>query len=184
MSPADPEADAAVWNRIAPVFSNWAFMRPDATWLSGVASRTGPSRILKLRRSRPALRLVPLVAGLRRAQLGRLVVLSEINHDQAMSALRLTLVANISGPIGALVLVNQFLPGSVEDFLRSLPPLALFLPLSVILSMLIGVIWFAYAGVAAARDLNHLLRISYAAAGGSVPGEDGEDVFATINELT
>jgi hypothetical protein len=183
MNPAGPEDDDAIWNRIAPVFSNWAFIRADRTWLSGIASRTGASRMLKLTRSQPARRLAPLIAGIGRAQLGRLVLLGDVNHDQAMSALRLTLVANISGPIGALVLVNQFLPGSIEAFLTSLPPLAVFLPLAVMLSMLIGVIWFAYAGVAASRDLNHLLRIRYGATGGHVHSED-DDALATISELT
>ncbi|MFN7164407.1 MAG: hypothetical protein ACK4P2_06260 [Hyphomonas sp.] len=180
MSSEVSETDEALWHKIAPIFSNRAFMRSNASWFSGLASRSGADRMTKLTRSRPAQRLKPLIAGLDRRRLGCLLVRSEINHDQAMSALRLTLVVNISVPVGALVLMNQFLPGSVETFLRDLPPLAVIAPLAMMLLLLIGVIWFAYAGVFAARDLNHLLRISHADAASTAPEEEGDDALSPL----
>ena len=185
MSSADKVAVDVLWNQIAPVFSNRAFMRPHRIWFAGVSERTGFDRMTRLTKSAAARKLAPLVAGLDRVQLGRLVVRSLLNQDQALSALRLTLVANISVPLGALVLINQFLPGSIGDLIRSLPPVAVLVPLLMMVSLLVGVIWFAYAGVAAARDLNHLLRLHLAdATGGAGGSEDDGDILETILDLT
>lgn len=185
MISADKVPVDTLWNQIAPVFSNRAFMRPHRIWFAGVSERTGFDRMMRLTQSPPARKLAPLVAGLDRVQLGRLVVRSVLNQDQALSALRLTLVANISVPLGALVLINQFLPGSVGDLIRSLPPVAVLVPLLMMVSLLVGVIWFAYAGVAAARDLNHLLRLHLAdATGGAGGSEDDGDILETILDLT
>lgn len=162
LNPEAMNSDEILWREIARIFANRAFMRPHASWFAGLASRSGFDRVAQLTGSRPAGQLAPLLAGLGRAQLCRLLVRSAINQDQAMSALRLTLVANISVPVSGLVLTNQFFPGSVEELLMSLPSVAVLVPLVAMLSILIGILWFAYAGVAAARDLNHLLRLRLA----------------------
>ena len=175
MSSAEKVPVETIWNQIAPIFSNRAFMRPHRSWVGGVSERTGFDRMAQLTRSAPARKLAPLVAGLDAVELGRLVVCSAINQDQAASALRLTLVANISVPVGALVLINQFLPGSVQDMILDLPLLVVFGTLMTMIVILIGVIWFAYAGVAAARDLNHLLRLHLADKTGGAGGADDED---------
>jgi hypothetical protein len=175
MSSAEKVPVETIWNQIAPIFSNRAFMRPHRMWFGGVSERTGHDRMKVLTQSAPARKLAPLVAGLDALQLGRLVVRSAINQDQAASALRLTLVANISVPVGALVLLNQFLPGSVEEMILDLPLLVVFGTLMTMILILIGVIWFAYAGVAAARDLNHLLRLHLADKTGGAGGADDED---------
>ncbi len=186
MSSADKVPVEALWSQIAPIFSNRAFMRPHRTWFGGVSERTGFDRMTQLTRSAAARKLAPLVAGLDAVQLGRLVVRSAVNQDQAASALRLTLVANISVPVGVLVLLNQFLPGSVSDLIRSLPPAVVMVPLFIMIAVLIGVIWFAYAGVAAARDLNHLLRLHLADATGAAgaAADDDGDALETQLDLT
>lgn len=169
----NPDVEA-LWPEISKAFSNRAFMRASASWLSGLAARAGASRMERLQATGPARKLKALIAGLDRAQIRRLLVYSEINHDQALSALRLTLVANISAPVGLLVLFNQFLPGSIQAFIGTMPTAAILIPLVMALSLLVGVLWFAYAGVAAGRDLNHLLRLSLAEAGLSAgAAEDG-----------
>lgn len=160
-------------------------MRASPSWLSGLGDRAGASRLERMQATRAAKTLRRLIAGLDRAQLQRLLVMSEINHEQAVSALRLTLVANISFPVGFLVLFNQFQPGSIQAMIESMPALAIILPLVMALSLLMGVLWFAYAGVDASRDLNHLLRLSLA----DTPrpaGEDDEtpDTLEMITDLT
>lgn len=186
MSSAEKVPADLLWNQIAPIFSNWAFMRPHRMWFGGVSERTGHDRMKELTQSAPARRLAPLVAGLDRVQLGRLAVRSAINQEQAASALRLTLVANISVPVGALVLLNQFLPGSVEEMIRSAPAIFVFGVLMSMLAVLLFVIWFSYAGVAAARDLNHLLRLHLADAadGAAAAGGDDGDALETLLDLT
>jgi hypothetical protein len=185
MSGSPGVSDAALWDAIAPIFSGRAFMRADASWLAGLASRSGHDRMQRLTGSKQAKRLQPMIAGLDRRQLYRLIVRSAINHEQATSALRLTLVANISGPIGALVLLNQFLPGSVQDFLLSLPPTFVIIPLFLGICTLISIIWFVYAGVSAARDLNHLLRLRLADLDdGHSEFEEDEDAMKVVFDLT
>lgn len=168
------------------MFSNRAFMRFSPSWMSGLAARAGASRIDRLKATGPAKKLKPLIASLDQDQLRTLLVYSEVNHDQALSALRLTLIANISIPVGFLVLFNQFLPGSIQAFVDSLPLAAILLPLGLALSILVGVLWFAYAGVNAARDLNHLLRLSAAEAGDSQEGFEDEpvDAIGLVTDLT
>lgn len=185
MSSADKVPVDVLWNQIAPIFSNRAFMRPHRTWFGGVSERTGFDRMTHLTQSAPARKLAPIVAGLDAVQLGRLAVRSAINQDQAASALRLTLVANISVPVGGLVLLNQFLPGSVQDTIRNVSLIGVFSALMAMLCVLLGVIWFAYAGVAAARDLNHLLRSHLVdVTGGAGASEDDGDILETILDLT
>lgn len=175
-----------LWPEIAKAFSNRAFMRVSPSWLSGLADRAGASRLERLQATRPAKTLKRLIAGLDRQQLQRLLVHSEINQEQAASALRLTLIANISIPVGFLVLFNQFIPGSIQGFIATLPALTVVGLLVTVLSLLVGVLWFSYAGVAAARDLNHLLRLSLAEAAQPAGGEDDEpvDAIGVVADLT
>lgn len=163
-------------------------MRASPSWLSGLADRAGASRIERLQATRPARKLKALIAGLDPSQIRQLLVYSEINHDQALSALRLTLVANISVPVGLLVLFNQFLPGSIQAFIGAMPTAVILIPLFSAVSLLVGVLWFAYAGVDAARDLNHLLRLNLAGSECATAGEGGAAFDAldhfTASELT
>jgi hypothetical protein len=176
----------SLWPEIAKAFSNRAFMRASPSWLSGLASRAGASRLDRLHATAPAKKLKTLTAGLDRTQLQRLLVYSEVNHDQALSALRLTLVANISIPVGMLVLFNQFLPGSIQAFVATLPAGAVVLPVAIALTILVSVLWFAYAGVDAARDLNHLLRLCVADAGRQAGELEDEpvDAIGLVTDLT
>ncbi|MEX1251946.1 MAG: hypothetical protein WEA77_12215 [Hyphomonas sp.] len=102
-----------------------------------------------------------------------------------MLALRLTLVANISVPVSALVLTNQFSPGSAQEVLISLPPVAVLAAPVAMLSILIGIPWIACAGGAAARDLSHLLRLRLAEIEPGDGGLDGaaDDVESPAAEL-
>lgn len=186
MSRSSAISDETLWDAIALIFSGRAFMRADASWFAGLASRSGHDRMKRLTESKQAKRLQQLIASLGRPQLSRLVVRSAINHEQAMSALRLTLIVNLSAPVGALVLTNQFLPGSVGDLILSLPPIAVYVPLLIMLSMLIGIIWFVYAGVTAAQDLNHLLRLRLAEIDdrGEEQDDEGTDILQLITDLT
>jgi hypothetical protein len=177
-------SDDMLWAKIAPVFSNRAFMRPHSAWYFGLASRAGENRIRELTGSAPARRLKAVLAEADAAQISRLAVRSAINQDQAEAALRLTLVANISAPVGGLVLLNQFLPGSVVDTFLDLSPLVVLMPLLMVVSILLAIIWYAYAGVAAARDLNHLLRIAQAEASDVIPEGPPEEPQSPEIELS
>ncbi len=135
----------------------------------GVSSRSGPLRVARLEACRPAKRLRAILSDLGPADIERLLVRSEVNLEQAISAFRLTLVANISIPVGLVVLINQLAPGAIGNLIAQTPALAILLPLSLTLALLITVMWYAYAGALAARDLNHLLRLRLADTGTGVP---------------
>lgn len=186
MSAAGKPTAETLWPEIARAFSNRAFMRASPSWLSGLADRAGASRLQRLQATRPAKALKRLISGLDPVQLQRLLVYSEVNQEQATSALRLTLIANISIPVGLLVLFNQVLPGSIQAFVATLPEIAIVAPLVAVISLLVGVLWFAYAGVDAARDLNHLLRLKLADAGRPAGGEGDEpvDAIGLVTDLT
>lgn len=96
------------------------------------------------------------------ADIAPLLVRSEVNLEQALSAFRLTLVVNISIPLGLVVLINQLAPGAIANLFVETPAVAVLGPLAVMLALLITAMWYAYAGALAARDLNHLLRLRLA----------------------
>lgn len=174
---------ASLWPEIAKAFPNRAFMRISPSWFSGLAPRVTSSRLERLQSTPPALKLRELTAGLDAARMRQLLAYSEVNLDQAVAALRLTLIVNISVPVGFLVLFNQFLPGRIQDFIGTMPSMAVLVPLALMLSVLVGILWFAYAGVDAARDLNHLLRLRLAETGGR--GEEDEGgMESVVTELS
>lgn len=103
------------------------------------------------------------------ADIAPLLVRSEVNLEQALSAFRLTLVVNISIPLGLVVLINQLAPGAIANLFVETPAVAVLGPLAVMLALLITAMWYAYAGALAARDLNHLLRLRLADTDTGVP---------------
>lgn len=158
----DASSREALWNEISKPFSNGAFMQLHTSWFAGLASRAGPKRMQQLARSKPARKLEQILADLKPEEVAPLIVRSEINLDKAISALRMTLVANISVPAGSLVLANQLASQRIQSMVETTPVMALAMSIGAVLFILLGIIWYAYAGVAAARDLNHLLRLKYA----------------------
>lgn len=150
------------WTEIAQAFSNRAFMKYNPTWLWGISARSGPRRIARLEGSRSAIHLQKILADLGNAEIASLLVRSEVNLEQALSAFRLTLVVNISIPLGLMVLINQLAPGAIGNLLAETPVEAILVPLFLALGLLITSMWYAYAGALAARDLNHLLRLRLA----------------------
>lgn len=182
----DTPVREALWQNLSRAFSNRAFLQLHSSWFAGLASRAGPGRMQVLARSKPARKLHQLLAGVAPEEIAPLIVRSEINLEQALSGLRLTLVSNISVPAGAMVLFNQLAPQSLAEMLAALPLSVILMPIGLVLVLLVGVIWYAYAGVAAARDLNHLLRLQYADAraerGGG--GDEGlAEAFETVTDL-
>ncbi|MFN7054519.1 hypothetical protein [Hyphomonas sp.] len=164
LKPSESVADA-LWPAIAKAFSNGAFMTFNPGWLgvSGVSSRAGPDRMARLTGSRPARRLAAIVSDLSGRDLTHLLVRSEINLEQALAALRMTLIANISIPLGLFLLANQLAQGSLVAIIADAPVLAILIPFAMAFSLLGAAMWYAYGGVVAARDLNHLLRLHLAA---------------------
>ena len=165
-----------VWRDAVRLYSNARGMRPQATWFSGVASRTSPRRVEALRRSSAARRLEALIVPLNSAAPRRLEALAAVNVEQASAALRLTLIANISLPVGSVLLFNQLFPGTVTTLIESSSPSSVILALSMMAALMLAALWYSYSGVRQARDLLHLILIARSGAtldhAGAVGGED------------
>lgn len=134
--------------------------------------------------SKPARKLEQILADAKPDEVAPLIVRSEINLDQAVSALRMTMVANISVPVGGIILANQLASQRIQDLIETTPVMALTTSIGAVLILMLGLIWYAYAGVAAARDLNHLLRLKYADSRSNAPYPDdgiGEAISAATD---
>ncbi|MCK5747209.1 MAG: hypothetical protein KAH44_13390 [Oricola sp.] len=116
-----PDHDALedAWERATRLFATPKAMRPRKSWLTGVSMDTAADRIQRLLREPRAISLRAILVALDGASLRDFLQRTEINLDRAAAAMRLNLVVNISGPVGALVIVNQLLPQVVSDFVAT-----------------------------------------------------------------
>ncbi len=174
-----------VWREVARLFGNRHGMRPKRRWLFGYSSRIGADRIDLLCSTPAARRLCELVEPLDRAAFAALLTRSLVNLEQARAGFRVSLVGNITVPLGALAIYNQIEPGAVARWLGGGPLEDRVLVAAVFggtaLLILAGMFW-AHAGLSAARDLNHLLHLIGAArrdgaAGGSAPAAEDEEAL-------
>ena len=164
--PDQPDVDE-IWLLFERKFSNLRGMRPGPGNLLGVSDRTHASRLSGLEQSKIARFVRDKTKALTDVELGLLMTKAAISHEQAASALRLTLVANVSIPLGGLIALSQLMPDTAEmvrDFLAEGGVSLEILLLSVAILVLIA-LWYSYAGVAQSRDLLHLLRIEMARRG-------------------
>ena len=166
-----PSLAAEAWAPLAAIFTNWSGVRPRGSWFrNGMSERVGSQRMARLLRSREAVRFDAAVAGLGRGDLKRLHDMARINLEQAQAASRVTIFLNVTVVLGALVLLNQLAPGMIselwregDDALRT----TIVTGFVILATVWITVSAYSWGGVAAARDLKHLLEVRLA---GTLPG--------------
>ncbi len=156
-----PTADT-VWRKATELFSNLRGMRPRSSWLTGLSVGAGRERLKRLTNSKGAQTLMPKLEALPDSEFAVFRSYAQVNLEQAQAAVRLSLVANITIPVGFLVLVNQFFPGSVRSLVAYVGADAMLLGLLSAGSLLFFAIWYCYAGVFQARNLEHLTMIAAA----------------------
>jgi hypothetical protein len=157
-----PLAGDAVWLEASHLFGNRHGMRPKKSWSYGYSSRVARDRLQLLCESPAAARLYELVAPLDRAAFSKLMARSLVNLEQARAGFRISLIGNITVPIGALVVLNELAPGWLAETLRAGTPNELLMiatTWSVAAVLILGGLWWAYGGLSAARDLHHLLYL-------------------------
>lgn len=171
-----PTADS-VWREATELFSNLRGMRPRSSWLTGLSVGAGRGRLKQLLTSSEAKKLTPRLEALPDAEFAVFRSYAQVNLEQAQAAVRLSLIANITIPVGFLVLVNQFFPGSVRSLVSYVGVDAMLLGLLSAGSLLFFAIWYCYAGVFQARNLEHLTVIAAAKRRGAAAtaGEDEVD---------
>ena len=164
--PDRPDVDE-IWSLFELKFSNLRGMQPGFGNLVGVSNRTYPKRVSQLEGRKAAAFVREKTQSLSRADLNLLLTKAIVNQEQAVAALRLTLIANVTIPLGGLLAFSQVLPEVAEDarlFLSDGGALSAALGGTVVGLVLLA-LWYVYAGVAQARDLLHILKIEMARRG-------------------
>lgn len=157
----EPTADD-VWDEATRLFSNLRGMRPRSSWLTGLSVGAGQGRLKRLTESRPAQTLMPKLIALPDSGFSLFRSYAQVNLEQSQAAVRLSLIANITIPVGFLVLANQFFPGIVRQLVEYVGADAMLLGLASAGSLLFLAIWYCYSGVFQARNLEHLTVIAAA----------------------
>lgn len=101
-----------------------------------------------------------------------------VNLEQARAGFRISLIGNITVPVGALVVLNELAPGWFADTLLTGTPnevLTIATAWSVAAALIPGGLWWAYGGLSAARDLHHLLYLIRVERFGNADGSLGLD---------
>lgn len=155
------------WAEAAALFSNRRGMRVRGNWLYGISERAFADRFARATRRPGAKRVSHLLGLLSEADLRVFHARSVINHEQAVAGTRFTLIANVSVPVGLILLLNALFPRQVEALLTG-GDLGAFIALA---ALVIGPIllffeaWYCYSGVQQARDLSHVATLAMARRG-------------------
>lgn len=168
-----PMKAGELWREAMRLFSNFRGMRPRRSWMSGLSVGTGPKRLERLTASKGAAQLMPKLERLSDRELSIFRTFARINLEQAEAAMRLSLIANITIPVGFLVILNQFFPGTVLELVEYAGPEAMLVGVGLAAGLLLILIWYSYAGVFQARDISHLAAIAAAKRGAGASDQEG-----------
>ncbi len=158
-----PETNVTrAWREAMTLFSNARGMQIKPNWLTGIADRMSSDRVARLENTKAAHRLGIILAQLDDAEMRQFRARAEVNLDQAIGAMRLTLVVNFSTPIGFILIANQIFPGRLGEAMQLLDPPYLFIFFAAFVVTLVLFVWYCYAGVAQARDVRHLCMLESA----------------------
>lgn len=159
-----------VWDKLTRVFSNKSALRLRRAWFqSGVAERTAAKRLRLLEGGREGKAYFKITQDLSPRDLRYLYARAVVNVELAQNAARVNIVLNVTAIIGFVVLTNQMFPGLFQDYFRDAlaetnpidKALSLLIPLLIAVVSL-SILIYSQAGVAAARDLKHLIQLSLA----------------------
>ncbi len=175
---ASPEAKVTrAWREAMTLYSNVRGMQLKPNWLTGIADRMPSDRVERLERTKAANELGAIFASLDEAEMRQFRARAEVNHDQAIGAIRLSLVVNLSAPVGSILVANQIFPGRLSDAAQALEPLVLFGAIAFFVVTLVLFIWYCYAGVAQARDVRHLCMLEGARRGAAEHRDSAAEEF-------
>lgn len=155
------------WGEASILYANRRGMRIGRHWGYGVSERLFPDRFDRLVGRAGAKRVSHLLCLLSDADLRVFQTRAAISHEQAVAGARMTLILNVSGPIGFVVLLTNLLPGGAEAAFAGEPEILVgFLVGAVVAAaILLFLVWYAFAGVHQARDLYHLATLEMAKRG-------------------
>jgi len=172
------------WAEIEALFPAYAGMKPSMTWFNGVSSRLKVKRLSRLMSSSSAKKLVIYLNGCAPDRVKTLRTFAAVNLEQAMSAFRLTMIANVSGPILFLTVLHQLIDGGLGRLLSKIHQndpgqiLGMAIGAGVGSIFLLFVAFYALAHLNQARDIRHLIDVFAAERGIFFGLEDTEDLHS------
>lgn len=154
-----PHSVDDVWARALRLFPTWRHLVPAPISFWGLSRWATPDRMARLVDTDRARALDKLLESLAVEDVKRLAVRADVNSDLAKGALKTGVIVNISGPLGAIIIMNQLAPGMIYGLYQEMDLNFRILWLASLALMFPPVI-YASAGVAAARELRHLIHLN------------------------
>jgi hypothetical protein len=176
-----PRAVFDIWEEIAQTFKAHQGLKVGSVWLTGMSSRVSAKRLSKLRSTKQAESLTSTLSDLPKDTIKALRTFAAINQEQVVASFRITMIGNVTIPIGLLAVFHQILPkglgATILEFYDDRATLSLLAITSLICVFFIMIVaLYALANLNQARDIRHLIDL-YAAERGIYFGlEDMDDL--------
>lgn len=159
-----------VWDNITSLFKARHGIKYRSVFLTGLSTRVNAKRLSKLRNTKQAKALSAILTNLPKEKIKALRTFAAINQEQAVAAFKVTMVGNVSLPIGFLAVLHQVLPkglgGTIIDLYDSEAALLFLATGTLIGIVLIAIVaMYALANLNQARDIRHLIDLHAAERG-------------------
>jgi len=183
-SPKKNTANSLVpkWEEITALFKTRSAFRPHKFWKYGLTSRLDKNRLSLLRQTKQAISLGQILDTLPNRDVKALRTFAAINQEQAAVGFRVTMVTNITVPVGFLAILHQLSPNGLGALIFSFyEKELLFMSVLgiVIVTLVIGIALFALATLSQARDIRNLTDLHAAERGIYFGLEDMEELSLT-----
>ena len=167
------------WEEIAAIFKARYGLKFKSFLTTSMSSRLSLKRLSKLRETKQAALLQSLLSTQSNENLKALRTFAAINQEQANASFKMTMVANVSAPIGILALFHQLSPQGlgalILDVYDNDTALLTVIIISLLtLALIIFIAIYAVANLNQARDVRHLIDL-YAAERGIYFGLEDMD---------
>lgn len=165
---ANQETLAEKWGRIAALFRTRNALKTRRMWFTGMSARVGKLRLLALIETQQAKTLFDMLRTVSRSDIKALRTFAAINQEQAVSAFKVTMIANVSIPLGVLALIHQLSADGLGAFFLSVygeseVGIAILLSTSFLVALGVALVAiYSLANMHQARDIRHLIDL-YAA---------------------
>lgn len=170
------------WENITTLFKTRSAFRPHKYWQMGLTSRLDINRLSLLRKTKQARKLDNILSDLPNRDVKALRTFAAINQEQSTAGFRVTMVTNITVPVGFLAILHQLSPNGLGALLFSFYERELlFMGVLgiVIATLVIGIALFALATLSQARDIRNLIDLHSAERGIYFGLEDMEELTLT-----
>lgn len=170
------------WEEITGLFKTRSAFRPHKYWGMGLTSRLDLNRVILLRQTKQALKLKKILNDLPNRDVKALRTFAAINQEQATAGFRVTMVTNVTVPVGFLALLHQLSPEGLGALIAAVYENEfIFMAVlgGIVATLVIGIALFALSTLSQARDIRHLIDLHAAERGIYFGLEDMEELSLT-----